>query len=64
MQVTVDKDARALAAAHAGARLVVLKDVAHMLKHELKKGLDQPSYRDPTIPIDGGVVDAVLATIR
>jgi pimeloyl-ACP methyl ester carboxylesterase len=64
MQITVDKDARALAAAHAGARLVVLKDVTHTLKHDLKKGLDQPSYRDPTIPIDAGVVDAVLATIR
>lgn len=64
MQVTVDKDARPLAAAHPGAKLVVLKDVSHTLKHDTKKGLDQPSYRDPSLPIDPGVVDAVVATIR
>ena len=64
MQVTVDKDARALAAAHAGAKLVLLHDVGHMLKHETHKGLDQPSYRDPSLPIDPGVVDAVVSTIR
>jgi pimeloyl-ACP methyl ester carboxylesterase len=63
-QVTVDKDARALAAAHAGARLVVLKDVGHPLKHETHKGTDQPSYRDPSLPIDAGVVEAVVSTIR
>ncbi|HEY2748961.1 MAG TPA: alpha/beta fold hydrolase [Polyangia bacterium] len=64
VQITVDKDARALAAAHPGAKLVVLKDVGHMLKHDPHKGLDQPSYRDPTMPIDPGVVDATVATIR
>ncbi len=64
VQVTVDKDARPLAAAHAGAKLVVLKDVGHMLKHETHKGIDQPSYRDPTLPIDGAVVEAVLSTVR
>ena len=64
MQVTVDKDARPLAAAHAGAKLVVLKDVGHMLKRDPKKGLDQPSYRDPSMPLDPALVDAVMATIR
>lgn len=64
VQVTVDKDARALAAAHPGAKLVVLKDVGHMLKHDAHKGQDQPSYRDPTMPLDPAVVDATLATIH
>ncbi|HEY1586959.1 MAG TPA: alpha/beta fold hydrolase, partial [Polyangia bacterium] len=64
VQVTVDKDARALAAAHPGSKLVVLKDVGHMLKHDPHKGLDQPSYRDPTMPIDPAVVDATVATVR
>lgn len=64
VQVTVDKDARALAAAHEGARLVVLKDVGHPLKHETHKGADQPSYRDPSLPIDPGVVEAVISTVR
>jgi pimeloyl-ACP methyl ester carboxylesterase len=64
VQVTVDKDARPLAAAHAGAKLVVLKDVGHMLKRDPKKGLDQPSYRDPSMPLDPSVVDAVMTTLK
>ncbi|HEX6836195.1 MAG TPA: alpha/beta fold hydrolase [Polyangia bacterium] len=64
IQVTVDKDARPLAAAHAGAKLVVLKDVSHLLKHDAHKGQDQPSYRDPSLPLDPNVVDAVMSTIR
>ena len=64
VQVTIDKDAKALAAAHRGAKLVVLHEVGHMLKHETHKGLDQPSYRDPSLPIDPGVTDAVVSTIR
>ena len=64
IQVTVDKDARPLAAAHQGAKLVVLKDVTHLLKHDAHKGEDQPSYRDPSLPIDPNVVDAVVTTIR
>jgi hypothetical protein len=64
VQVTVDKDAMPLAGAHPGAKLVVLKDVSHMLKHDTKKGQDQPSYRDPSLPIDPGVVDATVATVR
>jgi uncharacterized protein len=64
VQVTVDKDTRPLAAAHAGAKLVVLKDVSHMLKRDTKKGLDQPSYRDPSLPLDPSLVDAVVTTVR
>lgn len=64
VQVTVEHDAKPLAAAHAGARLVVLHDVGHPLKAESHKGLDQPSYRDPSLPIAPGVVDAVVATVR
>jgi pimeloyl-ACP methyl ester carboxylesterase len=64
VQVTVDKDARPLAAAHPGAKLVVVKDMSHMLKHDAHKGLDQPSYRDPSLPLDPNVVSAVLGTIR
>ncbi len=64
VQVTVDKDARPLAAAHPGAKLVVLKDVTHVMKHDAQKGLSQPSYRDPSVPLDPGVVDAVLSTIH
>ncbi|MGZ3405780.1 MAG: alpha/beta hydrolase [Polyangia bacterium] len=63
-QITVDKDARPLAAAHPGAKLVVLKDVTHPLKHDTHKGTDQPSYRDPSLPIDPGVVEAVVSTVR
>ncbi|MCU1277558.1 MAG: alpha/beta fold family hydrolase [bacterium] len=63
-QVTVEHDARPLAASHAGAKLVVLKDVAHTLKRDAHKGTDQPSYRDPSLPIDPGVVEAVVSTIR
>ncbi|MDB4969112.1 MAG: alpha/beta hydrolase [Myxococcales bacterium] len=64
VQVTVDRDAKPLAAAHAGAKLVVLKDVAHTLKTDTVKGLSQPSYRDPALPLAAGVVDAVVGTIR
>jgi pimeloyl-ACP methyl ester carboxylesterase len=64
IQVSVDRDAKPLAAAHAGAKLVVLKDVAHPLKVDAKKGTDQPSYNDPSLPLAAGVVDAVMATIR
>lgn len=64
IQVTVDKDARPLAAAHPGAKLVVLKDVSHLLKHDAHKGQDQPSYRDPSLALDPNVIDAVLSTIH
>lgn len=64
VQVTVDKDAKALAAAHPGAKLVILKDAGHMLKHDAHKGQDQPSYRDPSMPLDPAVADATIATIR
>lgn len=64
VQVTVDKDARPLAAAHPGARLAVLHDVTHVLKIDRAKGLAQPSYHDPTLPLAPGVVDAVLSTVR
>ncbi len=63
IQLTVDRDARPLAAAHPGAKLVVLHDVSHMLKHDPHK-TDQPSYHDPSLPIDAGVVRAVVSTIR
>jgi len=64
VQVTVDKDARPLAAAHPGAKLVVLKDVSHILKHDTHKGQDQPSYRDPSLPLDPNVVEAVVSTVK
>jgi hypothetical protein len=64
IQVTVDKDARPLAAAHDGARLAVLHDVTHVLKIDKGKGLAQPSYHDPSLPLAPGVVDAVMTTIR
>lgn len=64
VQITVDKDARPLAAAHPGARLAVLPGVTHMLKVDAKSGLDQPSYRDPSLPLAPGVVDAVVTTVK
>jgi hypothetical protein len=64
VQVTVDRDAKPLAAAHPGAKLVVLKDVAHMLKTDTVKSQSQPSYKDPALPLAQGVVDAVAATIK
>jgi pimeloyl-ACP methyl ester carboxylesterase len=64
VQITVDHDARPLAAAHLGAKLVVLKDVTHMLKRDAHKGTDQPSYRDPSLALDPGVVEAVASTVR
>jgi pimeloyl-ACP methyl ester carboxylesterase len=64
VQVTVDRDAKPLAAAHPGAKLVVLKDVAHMLKTDTVKSQSQPSYKDPALPLAQGVVDAVAATVK
>jgi pimeloyl-ACP methyl ester carboxylesterase len=64
LQITVERDAKPLAAAHPGARLVVLKNVAHPLKRETERGQEQPSYRDPSLPIDLGVVSAILATVH
>ena len=64
IQLTVDHDARPLAAAHPGARLAVLHDVTHVLKIDKARGLGQPSYRDPSLPLAPGVVDAVVSTVR
>lgn len=64
IQITVDKDAKPLAAAHEGARLAVLHNVTHLLKIDRAKGLGQPSYHDPSLPLAPGVVDAVVTTVR
>lgn len=64
VQISVERDAKPLAAAHPGARLVVLHDVAHTLKTDAAQGSDQPSYREPSLPLAPGVVDAVMATVK
>jgi pimeloyl-ACP methyl ester carboxylesterase len=62
--VSVARDAKPLAAAHPGARLLVLHDVTHALKVDKTQGLAQPSEHDPSLPLAPGVVDAVVSTVR
>ncbi len=62
MQVSVDDDARRLAAASPAprTRLTVVPGMAHTLKGEKERTTPQPSYFDPKIPLAPRVVDAVV----
>jgi hypothetical protein len=77
MQVSVDDDARKLAAAvpdgtsdtlprrglHPKAQLTIVTGMAHTLKIEKERKLPQPSYLDPAMPLAAPLVDAVAASI-
>jgi len=77
MQVSVDDDARKLAAAapagasealprrglHPNAQLTIVPGMAHTLKIEKERKLPQPSYFDPAMPLAAPLVDAVAASI-
>jgi pimeloyl-ACP methyl ester carboxylesterase len=61
-QVTV-ADARALAAAQPGAKLVLFSTMNHVFKDEASASLPQTSYQDPSKPLAAGFVDAVVAAV-
>ncbi len=59
-------DARALAAANAGARLVILPDVNHVLKHVASddRAANMATYTNPDLPLADGVADAIAGFVR
>ena len=61
-QVTVG-DARALAHARGGVRLVLLARTNHVFKIEESAALPQASYADATRPLAPGVVDALTSAV-
>lgn len=65
LQVSVDDDAKALAAAQPKARLVVLPGVNHVLKLVPvgNRAANYASYGDASLPIAPGVVDAVAVAV-
>lgn len=56
-------DARMLAAAQPGARLVVLAHTNHVFKEEASSALPQASYGNPALPLAPGVVDALVSAV-
>lgn len=61
LQVSVD-DARLLAAAQPGAKLVVIDGMNHVLKDvPADRTTNLASYSDPTLPADRKLVDAITA---
>jgi len=64
LQVGVD-DARLLAAAHPGARLVIIPGINHVWRQApLAPAANAATYRDPRIPIDPAVTRAIAAFVR
>ncbi|THD35562.1 MAG: alpha/beta fold hydrolase [Sphingomonas sp.] len=65
LQVSVDDDAKPLAAAQPKAKLVVLPGVNHVLKvvPAGDRAANAASYGDATLPIAPSVVDAVAAAV-
>ncbi len=61
VQVSVE-DARLLSAARPGARLLILDNMNHVLKDvPTRDRLKQmSSYGDPSLPVDAGLVDAIV----
>lgn len=63
IQVSVD-DANLLAAAHPGAKLVLLSGVNHLLKAGSRDRAEtQANYADPSLPLAPGVVEAIAAFV-
>jgi hypothetical protein len=64
IQVSV-ADAKALAAAKPGAKLVILKGVNHLLKQApADRAANMATYADPTLPLAPGVVDTIAAFVQ
>ncbi|MFN3388137.1 MAG: alpha/beta hydrolase [Allosphingosinicella sp.] len=65
IQVTVE-DARRLAAANSGAKLVLLPDVNHVLKTAPAgdQAANLRTYSDPALPLAPGVADAIAGFVR
>lgn len=64
LQVSVDDDAKRLAAASTRATLTVLPGVNHVLKAVgTDRGENLASYADPSRPVAPGVVDAVVGAV-
>src|SRR5262249_19367204 len=63
VQVSVEDDARKLAAAQPKAQLKVLHEVNHVLKYESQKTLAQASYHDPAVPLGPKVADAIASGV-
>ncbi|CAN5827500.1 alpha/beta hydrolase [soil metagenome] len=61
LQVSIDNDARRLAAAAPNARLVVIEGMNHILKHVDGSSIQQqlPSYGDPSLPLMPELIRAV-----
>jgi fermentation-respiration switch protein FrsA (DUF1100 family) len=64
VQVSV-ADARALAAARPTAKLVILADANHVLKHvaSASRSAQQVSYLDPTLPVVPELIDVLVSWI-
>ena len=64
IQVGVD-DAKALAAAHPGAKLVLIPGINHLWrKAPADPAANAATYRDATIPVDPSVATAIAAFVR
>ncbi len=66
LQVSVDEDAKVIAAAQPKARIVVLPGVNHVLKvvPANDRASNRASYGNPTLPIAPGVVDAIAGSVK
>ena len=58
-------DARRLAAARPGVKLVMLDGVNHVLKSApLDRGANAATYADPSLPLAPGIADAIAAFVK
>ncbi|HMI82498.1 MAG TPA: alpha/beta fold hydrolase [Polyangiaceae bacterium] len=62
-QVTLE-DAERLHAARPDARLIVIRDMNHVLKTDRSQKSPQPSYTDPAVPLASAVIDAIADASR
>jgi hypothetical protein len=64
LQTSVE-DARLLAAGHAGAKLVLLDGVNHVLKRApLDRAANIATYADSSLPLASGVIPAIVAFVQ
>lgn len=64
IQVSVE-DARLLAAAHPGAKLLILPGVNHIMKAGTRDRAEtRANYADPSLPLAPGVIDSIAAFVK